>query len=424
MAGLSSERGTKCPHQSRGATDDESGFGRQSRKILAGQIGMTQLQGEARHQPPRVRLHQIDGLRAAACLMVVFAHCLARPMGGCVSSLGGEQAGKFVARIPASGVELFFVLSGVVLLRPYLRGEKPFDVWRYASRRFLRIYPPYWACLAVSVPFIVLITRVPTWYSREILPTFRCWDVLTQIPLVGAEVIYNAAWWSLELEVLFYAIVPIIIAVGSRIPFRSWQAVSLGSALTLASLWNDTLMPPAIHESIPAATIFCEFAICFFMGIVIAKTDLSATVATILVVIGLGMLTATYLKPSIDSTAGFALLYGGLIAFVLRRNAWQRFFSQPLAIWLGERSYSIFLIHFTAFYVTNYTVSLFIPSRNVTYFLATRLIGLPLALISAMILFEFVEKRFAHGLVTADCFWPGTYLAKRIRGSEDDAMAS
>jgi peptidoglycan/LPS O-acetylase OafA/YrhL len=375
---------------------------------------MTQSQGESPTHPGRDRLHQIDGLRAAACLMVVFAHCLAKPMGEYFARLGAAHAGNFLARLPASGVELFFVLSGVVLLRPYLRGEKRFDVWRYASRRFLRIYPPYWACLAVSVPLIMLVTRVPTWFSREILPTFRWRDVLAQVPLVGgAEVTYNAAWWSLEVEVLFYAVVPLIIAVGAKTAFRPWLAVALGSILALASLWSQSLVPPTLRDAVPLATSICRFAICFFMGIVIAKTDLSATAAKILVAMGLGLLTAAYVVPGTDPTAGFALLYGGLVAFVLRRNAWQRFFSQPLAVWLGERSYSIFLIHFTAFYVTNYVVSLFIPSRNLTYFLASRLIGLPLALFSAMILFEFVEKRFAHGLVTADCFWPGTYLAKR-----------
>lgn len=379
---------------------------------------MTQTHAEPRPPGQRERLHQIDGLRAAACLMVVFAHCLTKPLSELIAGLGAERASRFFARIPGSGVELFFVLSGVVLLRPYLRGEKPFDTWRYASRRFLRIYPPYWACLAASVPLFMLFTSAPTWYVQGFLPPFRWRDVLAQAPLVGtSDVTYNAAWWSLEIEVLFYAAVPLIVAAGARTPFRPWLAVTLGSGLVLASLWCHELVPSWVHESWPQVTTVCRFAICFFMGIVIAKTDLPATVAVTLMVAGLAMLATVYAVPDRESTAGFALLYGGLVAFVLRPGPWQRFLSQPLAVWLGERSYSIFLIHFTVFYLTNYVVSRFIPGRDMTYFLATRLIGLPLALFSAMILFEFVEKRFAHGLVTADCFWPGTYRAKRRQGA-------
>ena len=155
---------------------------------------MTQSHAAPRTQAQRERLHQIDGLRAAACLMVVFAHGLTKPLSELIASLGAERASRFFVRIPGSGVELFFVLSGVVLLRPYLRGQKPFDAWRYASRRFLRIYPAYWACLAASVPLFMLFTSAPTWYIQGLLPPFRWRDVLAQAPLVGASAVtYNAA---------------------------------------------------------------------------------------------------------------------------------------------------------------------------------------------------------------------------------------
>jgi peptidoglycan/LPS O-acetylase OafA/YrhL len=371
------------------------------------------------HTPPasqtqRERLHQIDGLRAAACLMVVAAHCLTKPVCDLIASRGAEDVARFIARIPASGVEFFFVLSGVVLLRPYLRGEKAFDAWRYASRRFLRIYPPYWACLLASVPLVIFAGRFPTWYSAELIPPFRWQDVWAQVPLVVEHpVSYNAAWWSLAIEVLFYAFVPVVVWFGQGTPFRPWLAVAMGCGLTLASLWCHAIVPLPVREVVPVSTSICRFAICFFMGIVIAKTDLAPAVAAVLMAAGLVVVALVPARTGSEATAGFALFYGGLVATVLRPGVLQRFFSQPLAIWIGERSYSIFLIHFTIFYLTNYALSFVVPSRNMTYFLASRLIGLPLALLAAMLLFHLVERRFAHGLVTADCFWPGSYLARQ-----------
>lgn len=45
-------------------------------------------------------------------------------------------------------------------------------------------------------------------------------------------------------------------------------------------------------------------------------------------------------------------------------------------------------------------------SRSGEYLLVTRLAAVPLSLLVAMLLFSFVERRFAHGLVTEGNFWP------------------
>ena len=83
-----------------------------------------------------------------------------------------------------------------------------------------------------------------------------------------------------------------------------------------------------------------------------------------------------------------------------------RLLSRPLATWIGERSYSLVLIHVTAFHMTGWLVAFVTPHRGLAYAILTRAIGLPLALVLAMLLFHFVERRFARGLVTADRFWP------------------
>ena len=75
-------------------------------------------------------------------------------------------------------------------------------------------------------------------------------------------------------------------------------------------------------------------------------------------------------------------------------------------LWLGERSYSLFLVHFSVFYLVDNMIARFTPGRNAIYAVLTRGVGIPLGLFAAMLLFHFVERRQAHGLVTGEYFWP------------------
>ena len=57
---------------------------------------------------------------------------------------GGHTAiGTFLSHFGASGVELFFTLSAVVLLRPYLRFSRRMAIGQYAWRSVVRLWPPF-----------------------------------------------------------------------------------------------------------------------------------------------------------------------------------------------------------------------------------------------------------------------------------------
>jgi peptidoglycan/LPS O-acetylase OafA/YrhL len=108
--------------------------------------------------------------------------------------------------------------------------------------------------------------------------------------------------------------------------------------------------------------------------------------------------------------AGYGLCYAGLIIFLFRDGGLKRLFEKPLFIWLGERSYSLFLTHFSVLYLLNYLVSHITPGRNIVYGILTRTLAFPLCMLAAMLLFHFVERRYAKGLQTANAFWPWDVL--------------
>jgi peptidoglycan/LPS O-acetylase OafA/YrhL len=363
---------------------------------------------------PSPRLHQLDGLRAVACLLVVAAHSVTVPIATLLARRGFPAAAVLVDQLAASGVDLFFTLSGVVLLRPFLRGERAFHLGRYLWRRATRIYPPYLACLAATAPLLMAAGHLPNWFSREILPPFRWSDLVAQVPILWpTPVTWNFAWWSLRIEVVFYLVAPLVVLAWRGTPFHAWAAIAAGAAC-VALGWLP--WPPTTPSAdtplggLPAAILAmsCRYATCFFMGIVAAKTDIPQSVCRTLVALGvLLVLLAAGLRPAAIH-AGFGLLYGGVVGLAVAGGGLARLLSRPLAVWLGERSYSLFLVHVTAFHLTDWLVAFATPHRGLAYAVLTRAIGLPLALVLAMLLFHTVERRFARGLVTAERFWPPT----------------
>lgn len=373
------------------------------------------------HRPPSAssltRLQQLDGLRALACLLVLAAHSCVAPISNALEARGAHFWAVELSRLTQSGVELFFVLSGIVLLRPYVRGGRPFELKQYARRRAERLFPPYWTCLLLALPVLLAAPLAPTWYSREILPAFHVADLVLQTPIFSlTPTAYNGAWWSLQVEMVFYLLVPAAVYVFRR-PRIGWLplavAVAFAWGLSVAAFLQFRRLefpPPPLRT----LQFFVLYSPCFLMGCVVARFDLGRRGGWLL--LGAGLL-AVLLMPfgwNGPFPIGYSLVYAGVLTLALQPgHVLARTLSHPLLVWLGERSYSLFLVHCTVFYTVNYAVSLLVAERNLTYGLLTRAIGIPLAFLAAMLLFHFVERPFARGLVTAEHFWPFRFMSRR-----------
>jgi peptidoglycan/LPS O-acetylase OafA/YrhL len=87
------------------------------------------------------RIKELDGLRAVAILLVLGCHYR-----GFATLFGGVPEFGFI------GVDIFFVLSGYLITTILLRlREQPHPYWTFYSRRALRIFPPYFACILVVI---------------------------------------------------------------------------------------------------------------------------------------------------------------------------------------------------------------------------------------------------------------------------------
>ena len=180
------------------------------------------------------RFPLFDSLRAIAALGVLGAHANFYSKTG----LGAEGFGAgFLPQLGARldvGVAVFFLISGFLLYRPFAKarlrgGERP-RAAAYAWRRFLRIVPAYWVALALVALWIGETTRV---YDSvgDALVFFGFGQIYSAQHLFGGI----AQAWTLDVEVAFYAFLPLwaagMAAVRARAPHDRLRVELIGLAL-------------------------------------------------------------------------------------------------------------------------------------------------------------------------------------------------
>ncbi len=152
---------------------------------------------------PSNRIPGADGMRAIACLWVFVFHLKFEvdwPSQDFFSDL--LKRGNF-------GVPIFFVLSGMLLSLPfwksYLDGLEMPSFRRYIVRRLCRIIPAYYACLLIM---LLIHHRDDAATLLRSIAAFTFTNFLhwsTYFP-----VRHNAALWSINIEMTFYMLLPVV----------------------------------------------------------------------------------------------------------------------------------------------------------------------------------------------------------------------
>src|SRR5205807_233343 len=117
-----------------------------------------------------------------------------------------------VMRYGWAGVQLFFAISGFILALPFaahrLLGEKPVDLGKYFRRRLTRLEPPYILSLLGTFAFGLLISHQLSWAAngKHLLASLVYMHNLA----FGHESYISTVAWTLEIEVQFYCLVPLL----------------------------------------------------------------------------------------------------------------------------------------------------------------------------------------------------------------------
>ncbi|MBT3199297.1 MAG: acyltransferase [Phycisphaerales bacterium] len=350
---------------------------------------------------------QIDGLRFVAVISVVLFHMtwwlFPKEMWD-TGSLFWSTLNVLIGK-GYYGVEIFFMISGFILVLPmakrHLRQDNSLQLKRYFARRISRLEPPYILCLLIYWLFW-------TYPPMEHVGNLGASMIYAHGPIYGTDSVINHVVWSLEVEIQFYIIAPFlgfVFMVKSR-PVR--RAIILGAIAGL--IWLDLnlwVIDPWISQFRYSTTLIGK-GVYFLPGFLLADIYLvewksnppKCLLWDLLGVVGwVGIPVALCWQGrwGIPKNWNWSVLLFQWIAFVgaFRGRFLSRIFALPVLTVIGGMCYTIYLYHPKLISFTGIIVSNILPESadNFTVrFILLIVIGAGLILSVSTLLFVLVEK--------------------------------
>jgi peptidoglycan/LPS O-acetylase OafA/YrhL len=395
---------------------------------------------------PGKNVPYLDAIRGIAVLFVLVRH--AWGIGGEPDySVLGHNLSTLIVMM-SSGVDLFFVLSGVLLSARFLKAEalgRPAPAFlEYMKSRILRIGPPYWLVLAIVLvlytPSMIPNDRIWSNYGAFMVFTHATFMQSLFIVSFGAYMV-EAPFWTLTVEMVFYLILPLMVRAFYR--FRWWQGVV--AAFAMSSLWlylcrNELDGVVAFIRGHAFGLAYSEGGVRFFLshqilgylphfaigcaistilqrrpasifsgeraGVVYALAGL-ALLAVSMFVLGRLHILGGFSNPELAVTGSditarvfyygesmpFALAYGLLIlGIALGPQRVRNVVARPTLTLFGVLGYSIYLIHMPLLRTLNeHAIIAWAPDAS-SHFIRLFLASLVVVVPAALGLFHVIEK--------------------------------
>lgn len=255
----------------------------------------------------------------------------------------------------STGVTLFFILSGILVTRPFFQGLKnnttP-SLSNYATQRALRILPVYWTAVFIAVIY--------SGTYHQLIPA-----LFFQLENVNLGT-WGLVWWSLVVEVKFYIVLPLLFLI---LRIRHGGKILAGIAACWAAIFILVAVNPDFGAFITNKSLITKMP-AFLVGIAISywyeNHRKTTTKTAYLSALGIGAIIAlsVWLKPMAMMTAGYrmihpleivveSLLWGiAIVCFLAQEKSGARSAifsacSAPLKF-LAKISYSLYLFHMPA----------------------------------------------------------------------------
>jgi peptidoglycan/LPS O-acetylase OafA/YrhL len=188
------------------------------------------------------RIPGADGLRAIACLLVVWHHTAQKLNPEGQSPLVGAL--HFLGMRGEVGVSLFFVLSGCLLSVPFWSSfmeSKPFpSIKRYSLNRAARITPAFWLNLIIcNILAVMLFNLEFNW--QKFVSAFLFINSYHFSTFFPTEI--NGPLWSIGLEVSCYLLLPIVLyLIFKTATSTAWACVGLIMAIVTLQAINPLII--------------------------------------------------------------------------------------------------------------------------------------------------------------------------------------
>lgn len=294
------------------------------------------------------------------------------------------------------GVQLFFALSGFILMLPFaerILANRPRPSLRdYFTRRLTRLEPPYVANVLIAFSLLV-VARGESF--ADVLPHLGASLLYIHNAVFGESSVINPVAWSLEVEVQFYVVAPLLATlfrVRGRLRRRAIVVLAIAAFGSLKQIFPEK----GLFLSLPGQMPY------FLVGILLADLylvdwesrpargpggDLLAALALA------AMLPVAHFGFHVDRALPPLILLFCVGAF--RGRVWNGVVRNRWLVVVGGMCYTIYLYHaFAISLLGRVTVGL-VPTKSYELALLVQLVLVAVPTIAACaLLFAALERPF------------------------------
>ena len=361
---------------------------------------------------PLKRFQAIEGLRGVLAWAVVVSHLVY------FANIYTHGFGSRIAHLGRPAVLIFIIVSGFVITHVIIERPEPYR--SYLTRRFMRIFPlfavtsviGYFACdlqvftlthVAYSgdpdFDFVPLVSGLASSNHQNLwlhilAHLTMLHGVISDDVLPFSAYAFNIPAWSISLEWQFYVLAPFILMVVMRRRLLVPAAIVLAAveAAYRAGLFGHFYQPSFLPA---ASTYFAVGIVCRLVYPVVAGSTRYA--------LGIAAVVTIMLLPIASVPMACVLLwmlvYLGLIVGQegapeslyarLHRTLWEN----PVLLYFGSRSYSIYLAHIPAIALCHFVWMNLKPTAGpLETFVAVSMMTVPALMAAAEVLHRGVER--------------------------------
>jgi len=255
-----------------------------------------------------------------------------------------------------SGVSLFFILSGFILVYAARPNDTARSFW---IRRFARIYPMYFVAWLLFGCYLWL-ALAPTDFVRLLVFGGLPAALLLQSWLPKVAPVWNWPGWSLSTEAFFYSVFPLLYRWSTaRKSLGSWLSVLLIANLALLVLFqylSAHVLPVELLRGTPLQTRWSSFLATFPLmfvsqfalgvvlgGMFLRRGPIHRGWWTIAALACVGVLAAPKEIVGVPRDALLALVFCALVYSLASARMSDNLCSRALVL-LGQASYSFYVL--------------------------------------------------------------------------------
>lgn len=285
------------------------------------------------------RFYEIDLLRFLAALAVVLYHYTFRGFAeGGYSPVEYPVLGEFF-KYGSYGVQLFFIISGFVILMTATKR----DAAHFVISRITRLYPAFWICVTLTA--LAIVWKGGALFQVDLVQYILNLSMVSGF--IGVEMV-DGVYWTLLVEIKFYALIFVLLILGQihRIEWflAFWlllTAVSL--VIPLPKIVTFLFLTDWSAFFIAGALFYLirQHGLNLYRGGMLWASFMVAIFENLRQLSHLEKMYNSYFSPLVTSL----LILAFFVIFLLIALGKTQFFSSPHLVKLGILTYPLYLIH-------------------------------------------------------------------------------